>query len=324
MTNKLTIWCNNDFRPQESREKALLAEGVGEHRLLLFDENDISPDAMTSLKTAHIVFGYPTPEAVMSSQVLQWVALNSAGYTSYDHDEIKDQLRSRGVVLTNSSFVYDEPCAQHLLAMITGLARQLPAALDDQRGGKAWPMSSLRSSSRLLNSQTVLILSYGAIARRLVELLRPLHINLIAARLHVKGDEPLQVVEISTVDELLPIADHVVNILPANEETRLFLNATRLAKLKRGAIVYNIGRGSTVDQDALQKALESGRLAAAYLDVTTPEPLPPDHPLWTTPNCYITPHSGGGHANEKERQVEHFLNNLRRFEKRDALINRIL
>ncbi len=148
--------------------------------------------------------------------------------------------------------------------------------------------------------------------------------NLIAARRHRKGDESIHVVEISEVDELLPIADHVVNILPANEETNLFLNATRLAKLKRGAVVYNIGRGSTVDQDALRNELESGRIAAAYLDVTAPEPLPPDHPLWTTPNCYITPHSGGGHSNEKERQVEHFLNNLRRFEQGEELINRVL
>ena len=324
MDNQLTIWCNNDFRPTESREQTLLSEGVGAHRLLMFDENDISAEAMDSLKTAQIVFGYPSPEAVLSSQTLQWVALNSAGYTSYDQDEIKNQLRARGVALTNSSFVYDEPCAQHLLAMITCLARQLPAALDDQRGRKVWPMSSLRSSSRLLNGQTVLILSFGAIARRLVELLQPLHMNLIAARRHVKGDEPIHVVEISAVDELLPGADHVVNILPANEQTKLFLNATRLSKLKRGAIVYNIGRGSTVDQDALRKELESGKLAAAYLDVTTPEPLPPDHPLWTTPNCYITPHSGGGHSTEKERQVEHFLNNLRRFERGDELINRVL
>jgi phosphoglycerate dehydrogenase-like enzyme len=324
MNNKLTIWCNNDFRPTESGEKELLTEGVGVHRLLMFDENDVSAEAMDSLQTAQIVFGYPSPEAVLSSQTLRWVALNSAGYTSYDQDEIKNQLRARGVALTNSSFVYDEPCAQHLLAMITGLARQLPAALDDQRGEKAWPMSSLRSSSRLLNGQTVLILSFGAIARRLVELLQPLHMNLIAARRHVNGDEPIRVVDITAVDDLLPGADHVVNILPANEQTKLFLNATRLAKLKRGAVVYNIGRGSTVDQNVLRKKLESGKLAAAYLDVTTPEPLPPDHPLWTTPNCYITPHSGGGHSNEKERQVEHFLNNLRRFEKGDELINRIL
>ena len=322
--DKLTIWCNNDFSPTDLRERELLAEGVRGHQLVMFDEHDLSPEAMTALQSAQVLFGYPSPEAALSSQNLQWVQLNSAGYTSYDRDDIKSQLRERGVALTNSSFVYDEPCAQHLLAMITGLARQLPAALDDQRGEKNWPMSRLRSSSRLLNGQTVLILSFGAIAQRLVELLRPLHMNLIAARRQVRGDEPIHVVNVSMVDELLPTADHVVNILPANEQTNLFLDASRLASLKQGAVVYNIGRGSTVDQDALCKELESGHLAAACLDVTAPEPLPPDHPLWTTPNCYITPHSGGGHSNEKERQVEHFLSNLRRFEKGEELVNRIL
>jgi phosphoglycerate dehydrogenase-like enzyme len=147
--------------------------------------------------------------------------------------------------------------------------------------------------------------------------------NLVAVRRRVNGTEPIHVVDIAQVDEFLPLADHIVNILPANEETKNFLNATRLSSLKRGAVVYNIGRGSTLDQDALRNELISGRLAASYLDVMSPEPLPPDHPLWTTPNCFITPHSGGGHSNEKERQVNHFLNNLRRFERGDELVNRV-
>lgn len=71
------------------------------------------------------------------------------------------------------------------------------------------------------------------------------------------------------------------------------------------------------------KELRAGRLAAAYLDVTEPEPLPPDHPLWETPNCFITPHIAGGHDNEKERQVKLFLDNLRRFEQDEDLINRV-
>jgi phosphoglycerate dehydrogenase-like enzyme len=184
-------------------------------------------------------------------------------------------------------------------------------------------MHSLRSRSRLLNGQTTLLLGYGAIASRLVELLRPLRMNLIAVRRKVRGDEKVTVVESSDIDRVLPQADHVVNMLPANEDTRNFLNAERLAILKRGAIVYNIGRGITLDQDALMKELRSGRLAAAYLDVMDPEPLPPDHPLWLTPNCFITPHVGGGHDREKERQVVHFLDNLRRFEKGEPLHNRV-
>ena len=185
-------------------------------------------------------------------------------------------------------------------------------------------MQELRTHSALLNGQSALILGFGSIARRVAELLQPLHLNLMAVRRTVTGDEPIPVLEVSRVDELLPRADHVINILPANDETRHFLNAERFGKLKTGAIVYNIGRGATVDQAALIRSLESGKVKAAYLDVTDPEPLPPSSPLWTTPNCFITPHTAGGHTNEKERQVKHFLNNLQRFENNEHLINRVL
>lgn len=281
-------------------------------------------EAREALQAADIAFGYPHAPAVAASERLRWVHLHFAGYTSFDRADLKQTLAERGTILTNSSAVYDEPCAQHLLAMILGLARGLPAALDIQRGDRSWPMLPLRSRLPLLNGQTVLLLGFGAIARRLVELLRPLEMNVIAVRRAVSGDESVPVVSVSEVNEWLPRADHVVNILPANDESRNFLNAERIASVKPGAIVYNIGRGSTLDQNALLSELHSGRVAAAYLDVTEPEPLPADHPLWRAPNCFITPHTGGGHVTEKLRQVNHFLANLRRFEEGQPLHNRIL
>ena len=319
----LTIWCNNDFGPNDERELTVLKQELSKYRLVLITESDDTEAARSALLTADIAFGSPSPEHVLESKRLRWIQLNSAGYTSYDHEEIRNRLVKNGVALTNSSAVYDEPCAQHLLAMITSVARQLPAAFDSQRGARGWPMNALRARSPLLNGQTVLLLGFGAIALRLVELLQPLHMNVMPVRRKVSGTEPVQVHDISAVDKLLPLADHVVNILPANDQTMNFLDARRLASLKRGAIVYNIGRGSTLDQDALRNELTTGRVAAAYLDVTNPEPLPPDHPLWTAPNCFITPHTGGGHSNEKERQVNHFLNNLRRFERGEELVNRV-
>ena len=320
-----TIWCNSDFSPKQESERDMLIEGVGAHRLLLVErDNDGSTgESREGLQTAEIAFGQPNAQTGSQSEKLLWIHLDSAGYTSFDRANIKQSLTQRGTALTNSSAVYDEPCAQHLLAMILTLARELPMALDVQRGNRSWPMQVLRSRVRLLNDQTVLILGFGAIARRLVELLRPLEMNLIAVRREIRGDESVRVMNTSAVDELLPRADHIVNILPANENTNNFLNAERLANLKQGAIVYNIGRGTTLDQNALLRELRGGRIAAAYLDVTEPEPLPPDHPLWQTPNCFITPHIGGGHDREKERQVKHFLDNLRRFEKGEALRNRI-
>ena len=326
MNNRgFTIWCNNDFSPEQDSERDMLLQGVGTHRLLLFEptEDGSAGESREGLQNAEIAFGSPQAQTASECEKLLWIHLNTAGYTSFDRESIKQALTCRGTALTNSSTVYDEPCAQHLLAMILALARGLPMALDVQRGDKSWPMQELRAKVRLLNGQTVLILGFGSIARRLVELLRPLDMNLIAVRREIRGDESIPVVETSGADELLPQADHLINTLPANEDTNNFLNAERLAKLKQGAIVYNIGRGTTLDQNALLRELRGGRLAAAYLDVTEPEPLPPDHPLWQTPNCFITPHIGGGHDKEKERQVRHFLDNLRRFEKGEVLRNRI-
>jgi len=322
MSNRrLTIWCNNDFTAEQQSERDLLFRGVAPHQLRLFLPGEI--DAHPALQGAEIAFGAPPAQAVCASPALRWVQLNTAGYTSFDHPQIRETLSKHGTVVTNSSDVYAEPCAQHLLAMITGLARGLPLALEAQRGDHTWRFS-LRPSLPLLNHQTVLILGYGAIARRLIELLRPLEMNLIALRRDVKGAAAIRVIGVSELDQLLPEVDHLVNTLPANAQSEGFVNAARLAKLKAGAVLYNIGRGTTMDQNALIRELLDGRLAAAYLDVTEPEPLPPDHPLWTTPNCFITPHLGGGHRSEKERQVRHFLDNLRLFERGAPLRNRVI
>jgi phosphoglycerate dehydrogenase-like enzyme len=122
----------------------------------------------------------------------------------------------------------------------------------------------------------------------------------------------------------LPLADHVVNLLPGNQSTAGYFNEDKFRLMKPGALFYNVGRGSTVDQVALLAALERGSLGGAYLDVTTPEPLPPDHPLWSAPNCFITPHSAGGTVSEQHEQVEHFLENLRRYAAGIELLNRII
>jgi phosphoglycerate dehydrogenase-like enzyme len=94
--------------------------------------------------------------------------------------------------------------------------------------------------------------------------------------------------------------------------------------MKSDAVFYNIGRGQTVDQAALAEALNGGRLAGAYLDVTDPEPLPAGHALWTARNCYITPHTAGGHEDEFERLVRHFLENLARYERGEPLRDRVI
>ncbi len=316
MTNlKLTIWSNVK---NYGAAMQLLREQTTGHNLYLAAESDF-PAA-----EANVAFGQPEIDAVKRSTSLRWIHLDSAGYDKFDDEEMLGTLKTKGAILTTSSAVYDEPCAQHLLAMIMSLARKLPQAFENQIEDHSWPMAELRSESHLLNGQTVLLLGYGAIAKRLTELLAPLRMNLIAMRRNPAGDEPIRVISDIELDRFLNIADHVICTLPANAGTRRFINPSRLSRMKPGAIFYNIGRGITVDQEALVEALRSGHLAAAYLDVTDPEPLPDDHPLWTAENCFITPHTAGGHIGEKERLVHHFLENLRRFTSGAELLNRIV
>lgn len=276
------------------------------------------------MKEADIAFGQPDPEFALQCPKLRWVHLTTAGYTRYDGAAFRQAFGGRGSVLTNSSQVYNEPCAEHVLAFMLAQARQLPQALDIQRTDRAWPTLEIRAKTHLLLEQNVVLLGFGAIGQRLAEMLAPFHAKVTAVRRRPAGNENVKVVTEDKLAQALSTADHVVNILPDNPATVGFVNAARFTEMKRGAIFYNVGRGTTVDQHALLAALHSGHLGAAYLDVTDPEPLPPEHPLWSTPNCFITPHAAGGHGNEAHRLVQHFLENLRRFEKGEALEDRVI
>jgi len=325
MTPPLRIWYNMNY-PAPATE--LLKKGVAPHQLIFarslassnLDEG--APDPQ--LAEADVAFGQPNPDAILNLPKLKWVHLTSAGYERYDREDLRAAFKARGAILTNSSSVYDEPCAEHALAMMMALSRRLPDAWERQRTDHKWPAAEIRVKCHLLVGQTAVVLGFGAIARRLVELLTPLRMNLIAVRRKPTGKEAIRTVAEGDVEKVLPLADHVIDILPGGSTTAAFMNAKRLALLKPSAIFYNIGRGSTVDQDALLEALRSNRLTAAYLDVTAREPLPPEHPLWTTANCYITPHTAGGHHDEFERLMRHFLENLRRYINVESLLDRVI
>jgi len=170
----------------------------------------------------------------------------------------------------------------------------------------------------------VVILGFGSIAERLVEMLAPFEMKITAMRRHPSGRENVATVTPENLAAALSTADHVVDILPDNADSVRFITKERLCQMKRGAIFYNIGRGTTVDQAALVESLHTGHLTAAWLDVTDPEPLPEGHPLLSAPNCFITPHTAGGHRNEGETLVRHFLENFRQFVRNEPLDNRIM
>ena len=306
----------------------LLRAGTQSHTLLLPSRPAASvlakgePDPQ--LAVADVVFGQPDAPALLASPGVRWAHISSAGITRYDTAAFRAAARAKGMMLTNSSSVYDEACAVHGLSFLLAHARQLPRGLATRTPHGSVEWNSLRAASGTLRGETVLLVGFGAIARRLAELLRPFGGNLVALRRQPRGDEGLPVVTEAELPGSLARADHVVNILPESDSTRGFFGAGRFAQFRRGATFHNLGRGATVDQGALDSALRAGQVGAAWLDVTDPEPLPDGHPLWTAPNCFITPHVAGGHRGETAHLVGHFLENLRRFERGEPLLDRVL
>ena len=274
--------------------------------------------------TVDIAFGQPEPEAIAEAGLLKWIHISTSGITRYDNPQFRALMAERKIPVTNSASVYNDACAVHALSFMVAQARKLPLVLKSRAasGTKSW--KEIRGSSGTLRGETVLILGYGAIGKRLAELLRPFDMKVMAYRRKPRGDEGVPVITEEQLADALAGADHIVDILPDSAATRHFFNAARFAMIKPGAVFYNIGRGTTVNQDALLEALRSGRIGAAWLDVTEPEPLPDEHPLRKEPNCFITPHVAGGHAGEAKTLVRHFLKNFERFVRGEPLLDRVM
>lgn len=321
----LTIWCNGKFKDEATQ---LLVEGTKAHKLVwasVTSGNVLQPGQPDpALATADVAFGQPVVADCLKHERLRWVEVNSAGYTRFDTPDFKEAFRRRGASFTNASGVFADSCAQHVMAMMLALGRNLLPSHRDQLTDHGWHYEKRRYSCRLLTGQTVLLLGYGAIGRRLAELLAPYGMTIYAVRRQTRSEAGVRIIPEEKISSVLPTADHVVNILPDNEATRNYVNARRLACFKPGARFYNVGRGTTVDDRALLEALTSGRLGAAYLDVFEPEPLAPDHPFWTTPNCYVTCHTAGGRHDQDEALVKHFLANLAAFEQGKPLVDQVV
>lgn len=267
-----------------------------------------------ALFEAEIIFGQPAPADLLQSSAVRLVQISSSGITRYDTPDFREAAARKGIQLCNSAHVFNRACADHLFAFLLAQSRQLPLALRTRsmEAGRDWV--HLRNHCVPLDGQDLLILGFGAIGERLVELLRPYPLHITAYR-RTPADRPdvRMIHRPADLQAALGKADHILNILPDSPHTRHFFDTARFQSCKPGAVFYNIGRGTTVDQSALLHALDHGPLSAAWLDVTDPEPLPDAHPLTRHPRVYLTPHIAGGHATESLTLVRHFLHNLQQF-----------
>jgi phosphoglycerate dehydrogenase-like enzyme len=216
-----------------------------------------------------------------------------------------------GVTLCNARGVHDASTAELAVALILASLRGLPDFVRSAQRGE-WD-GSRRDS---LADRTVLIVGYGSVGRAVERRLAGFECEVRrVARTARDGVEPLD-----ALPALLPLADVVVLTLPMTEETRGMVDATFLSRMHDGALLVNVARGPVVRTDALLSEVTSGRLRAA-LDVTDPEPLPPDSPLWSCPNVLVSPHVGGNTTAFLPRAVRLVADQLRRYVAGEELRN---
>jgi phosphoglycerate dehydrogenase-like enzyme len=220
-----------------------------------------------------------------------------------------------GVILCSAVGVHDASVSEWVVAAILAMRRRLPEFGEMQRRSE-WKREIAGSHAvDDLEGKTVVVVGFGSIGKALASRLEPFGARVIGIAQHERpGVEPPD-----ALPRLLPEADVVVDLLPLKEDTRHFVDAKFLARMKPGALFVNAGRGGTVDTNALLDALTSGRVRAA-LDVTDPEPLPSDHPLWRAPNVLITPHIAGDVAREESRAYRFAGEQIRRYAAGEPLL----
>jgi phosphoglycerate dehydrogenase-like enzyme len=284
--------------------EAALGAALPEAELLLTSDN------LYSLEVARLLRE--------SAPKLAWVQLLSAGYDAVARHGLPPR-----VILTNAGDAYAPAVATHAIALLLALQRQLPALLGAQARGH-W-QRGLHAGNTIPHGGTIAVLGFGAIGSEIGHLLKPFGARIIAVtrsgRSCADADESLPATALHAV---LPRADAVVIALAASEESRHLIGAPELALMKRSGFLVNIARGYVVDNLALAEALRQGIIAGAGLDVTEPEPLPPEHPLWTAPNLIITPHMAGAAGEVLGTRLAALVSdNIGRRLRGEPLLNRI-
>ena len=271
---------------------------------------------------ADVIIGNVAPSLINASPRLRWIQLGSAGYEAY----LAEGVLGPSTLLTNASGAYGPAVAEHCFAMLLSLMKRLPAYQDDQRKHR-WSDEGMVSS---LSGAKVLVLGAGDIGLSFAALCTAVGATCVGAKRHVPSvltpayERAFSaVVSMADLARGLPEADVVASFLPSSPETRRLVDEDFLARMKPGSYLVNGGRGDLVDQQALRRALEDSRLAGVGLDVTNPEPLPEDDPLWDAPNLIITPHVAGfWHLHSTlERVVALATENLGRYARGERLEN---
>ena len=253
------------------------------------------------------------PEQLRLAARLKWMHTTSAGVGQLMYPE----FRSSGIILTNASGVHAPNMAEHIAGMMVAMARDFPGATRYQ-AQKKWAQQDIWDGPRRpreLGGAVALIVGFGAVGRAVAERLRGFGMHIWAVTRSGKADASLaeRIFPAAELDAALRSADYVILAAPETEETHHLIGVKQFATMKPSAILVNVARGSLVDQAALLSVLEKRAIGGAALDVASPEPLPPESPLWSLENVFITPHTSGISERIWQRETELLIDNLGRW-----------
>ncbi len=250
---------------------------------------------------------------------LRWVHSSAVAVETF----CLPDLFARGIVVTNSRGIQASPIAEHVMAVMLAVAKQLPLVLERQRD-RNWAQNELVGGRLpwLLRGRTLGLIGMGTIGSEIAQRAAAFGMRVVAIRRRADHGTVFGVERMlppSELDTLLALSDVVVVAAPLTQETENLLAAPQFARMKRSAILINVGRARIIDHAALVDALRSGQVGGAALDVFLKEPLPDDDPLWTLPNVIITPHTSGFRHGHWDDVIDLFSENLTRFAKGEAL-----
>ena len=272
--------------PADEEHRKLLAGAMPDAEFVYTDSRSVTKDMVLD---ADVVIGNVKPSWLRECSHLELVQLSSAGTGGYTDEGVIPE----GTVLCNATGGYGTAISEYMLACTLALQKKLPGYLKNQ---EKHDWKDLGNVGGIIGS-TVVSVGMGDIGGEFLKRAKALGAYTIGIVRTVR-EKPEYADELYTTEKLAEVlsrADVVASSLPSTPLTSKLFDKDMFARMKPNAVFLNVGRGTAVDTDALCEALLSGVIAGAVIDVTDPEPLPEDHPLWDAPNLILTPHISGGY-----------------------------
>lgn len=291
--------------------KIRLQQGLPADITVVFRHDLPEADQQAAFRSADLVLGNP-PVAWFSDDApkLAFWQLDSAGFDGFKAIRVQ-------AAIANMGDYFARPCAETMMAGILAMYRAIPE-LTLLQSKLDWVGAPIRARTNLLWQKQVVILGTGTIGQAVRQMMSGFGCT---TKMLARTDPQADLHSAEELVAILPLTDIVVNCLPGTAAG--FVSAEVIAAMKPGSLYANVGRGTTTDEPALIKALQSGQLGGAVLDVTAQEPLPADSPLWGLPTVLLTQHTGGGQPDEDGGKVDQFLRNLGRFRAGQPLENAV-